>query len=190
MLEGVHRVLKPDGIFISISFGQVSQIKFIASSFNICTMGKIILLARVTCIQRMISCVVQCTYICCIENFLERKKKIPTWNWFLMQPHFRRPFFNAPKFTWSFEHVTFGDGFHYFFYILRKVSAQSAEVLIVFGSIYESILTFYRERDHQIVKNLVRNPRRRLLICFMKNWRVRITYFEPTLMKWIVETPF
>lgn len=74
MLEGVHRVLKPDGIFISISFGQVSQIKFIASSFNICTVGKIILLARVTCIQRMISCVVQCTYICCIENFLERKK--------------------------------------------------------------------------------------------------------------------
>ncbi|KAL5790857.1 hypothetical protein ACOSQ2_005745 [Xanthoceras sorbifolium] len=57
MLEGVHRVLKPDGIFISISFGQ---------------------------------------------------------------PHFRRPFFNAPRFTWSFEWITFGDGFHYFFYISRK----------------------------------------------------------------------
>lgn len=26
MLEGVHRVLKPDGIYISISFGQVIQI--------------------------------------------------------------------------------------------------------------------------------------------------------------------
>lgn len=25
MLDGVHRVLKPDGIFISISFGQVEQ---------------------------------------------------------------------------------------------------------------------------------------------------------------------
>ncbi|CAN0899217.1 EEF1A lysine methyltransferase 4 [Linum grandiflorum] len=57
MLEGVHRVLKQDGIFISISFGQ---------------------------------------------------------------PHFRRPLFQSPGFTWSFEWSTFGDGFHYFFYILRK----------------------------------------------------------------------
>ncbi|XP_010243291.1 PREDICTED: endothelin-converting enzyme 2 isoform X1 [Nelumbo nucifera] len=57
MLEGVHRVLKPDGVFISISFGQ---------------------------------------------------------------PHFRRPLFESPEFTWSIEWKTFGDGFHYFFYILRK----------------------------------------------------------------------
>ncbi|XP_050231175.1 uncharacterized protein LOC126680163 [Mercurialis annua] len=57
MLEGVHRVLKPDGIFISISFGQ---------------------------------------------------------------PHFRRPLFDAPEYSWSVEWKTFGDGFHYFFYILRK----------------------------------------------------------------------
>ncbi|KAF2542925.1 hypothetical protein F2Q68_00028888 [Brassica cretica] len=58
-LDGVHRVLKPDGIFISITFGQ---------------------------------------------------------------PHFRRPLFMDPKFNWSMEYNTFGDGFHYFFYILRKVS--------------------------------------------------------------------
>ncbi|MFS7998774.1 putative endothelin-converting enzyme 1 [Helianthus anomalus] len=57
MLQGVHRVLKPSGIFISIAFGQ---------------------------------------------------------------PHFRRPLFNAPEFTWSVDYTTFGDGFHYFFYILRK----------------------------------------------------------------------
>ncbi|XP_071697333.1 uncharacterized protein [Rutidosis leptorrhynchoides] len=57
MLRGVHRVLKPHGIFISIAFGQ---------------------------------------------------------------PHFRRPLYNAPEFTWSIEYTTFGDGFHYFFYILRK----------------------------------------------------------------------
>ncbi|OVA18627.1 Methyltransferase domain [Macleaya cordata] len=57
MLQGVHRVLKPDGVFISISFGQ---------------------------------------------------------------PHFRRPLFEAPEFTWSIEWNTFGDGFHYFFYILKK----------------------------------------------------------------------
>ncbi|TYK06704.1 methyltransferase-like protein 13 isoform X2 [Cucumis melo var. makuwa] len=57
MLEGVHRVLKKDGIFVSVTFGQ---------------------------------------------------------------PHFRRPLFSAPEFTWSFECSTFGDGFHYFLYTLRK----------------------------------------------------------------------
>ncbi|KAL5562584.1 hypothetical protein UlMin_032331 [Ulmus minor] len=57
MLKGVHRVLKPDGIFISISFGQ---------------------------------------------------------------PHFRRPFFYAPEFSWSFESNTFGEAFHYFVYSLKK----------------------------------------------------------------------
>lgn len=64
MLEGVHRVLKPDGIFISISFGQ---------------------------------------------------------------PHFRRPLFDAPDFTWSVEWSTFGDGFHYFFYVLRKGKRSSSD---------------------------------------------------------------
>lgn len=57
MLQGIHRVLKPDGVFISISFGQ---------------------------------------------------------------PHFRRPLFEDPSFTWSMEYNTFGDGFHYFFYTLKK----------------------------------------------------------------------
>ncbi|KAI3769810.1 hypothetical protein L6452_00923 [Arctium lappa] len=63
MLQGVHRVLKPHGIFISIAFGQ---------------------------------------------------------------PHFRRPLFSAPEFTWSVEYATFGDGFHYFFYILRKGQKSSS----------------------------------------------------------------
>ncbi|KAJ3675662.1 hypothetical protein LUZ60_004704 [Juncus effusus] len=57
MLEEIHKVLKPDGIYISIAFGQ---------------------------------------------------------------PHFRRKFFEAPNFTWSVEYNTFGDEFHYFFYVLRK----------------------------------------------------------------------
>eukprot|EP01018_Ginkgo_biloba_P032051 Gb_17789 [translate_table: standard] len=57
MLTGVHRVLTPEGVFISISFGQ---------------------------------------------------------------PHFRRPLFEAAGFTWSMEWSTFGDGFHYFFYTLKK----------------------------------------------------------------------
>ncbi|KAL9238821.1 hypothetical protein vseg_013194 [Gypsophila vaccaria] len=71
MLHGIHRVLKPDGIFISISFGQ---------------------------------------------------------------PHFRRPIFEAPDFTWSMKWSTFGDGFHYFFYTLKKgtkslISEQPSEKL-------------------------------------------------------------
>ncbi|XP_021741562.1 methyltransferase-like protein 13 [Chenopodium quinoa] len=57
MPQGIHRVLKPNGIYISISFGQ---------------------------------------------------------------PHFRRPLFEAPDFTWSMKWSTFGDGFHYFFYTLKK----------------------------------------------------------------------
>ncbi|KAK3120303.1 hypothetical protein QOZ80_9AG0685390 [Eleusine coracana subsp. coracana] len=62
MLEGIHRVLKPEGVFISITFGQ---------------------------------------------------------------PHFRRRFFEAPGFTWSVEYSTFGDGFHYFFYTLKKGKRSS-----------------------------------------------------------------
>ncbi|PKI58814.1 hypothetical protein CRG98_020804 [Punica granatum] len=57
MLHQVHRVLKPDGIFISVTFGQ---------------------------------------------------------------PHFRRRFFDAQEFTWLVEWSTFGDGFHYFVYVLKK----------------------------------------------------------------------
>jgi len=42
--------------------------------------------------------------------------------YFSCQPHFRRRFFEAPEFTWSVEYSTFGDGFHYFFYTLKKVN--------------------------------------------------------------------
>lgn len=31
MLQGIHRVLKPDGVFISISFGQVMQTEIVSS---------------------------------------------------------------------------------------------------------------------------------------------------------------
>lgn len=40
---------------------------------------------------------------------------------FLPQPHFRRRFFEDPELTWSFEYETFGEEFHYFFYVLKKV---------------------------------------------------------------------
>lgn len=55
-----------------------------------------------------------------------------------MQPHFRRPLFMDPKFSWSMEYNTFGDGFHYFFYILRKVSIQRIFALRVFEFEFDS----------------------------------------------------
>ncbi|KAI3957508.1 hypothetical protein MKX01_001867 [Papaver californicum] len=81
MLQGVHRVLKPDGVFISISFGQ---------------------------------------------------------------PHFRRPLFEAPEFSWSVEWKTFGDGFHYFFYILKKGRRMSDSKPCMEKSDRPSI-SFYQE---------------------------------------------
>ncbi|KAK7257919.1 hypothetical protein RIF29_32244 [Crotalaria pallida] len=63
-LKGVHRVLKANGTFISITFGQ---------------------------------------------------------------PHFRRPIFNAPDFSWSVEWTTFGETFHYFVYVLKKGQRSSYE---------------------------------------------------------------
>ena len=36
------------------------------------------------------------------------------------QPHFRRPILLAECFTWSMEVSSFGEGFHYFVYHLRK----------------------------------------------------------------------
>lgn len=86
MLQGVHRVLKPNGIFISITFGQ---------------------------------------------------------------PHFRRPFFNAPTFTWSLEWRTFGDGFHYFIYILKKGQRSSHEIEHIEKIVEPSISLFHEELDNE-----------------------------------------
>lgn len=44
------------------------------------------------------------------------------------QPHFRRPFFEEASFTWSTEVTTFGDGFHYFFYTLKKGTRLPASI--------------------------------------------------------------
>ncbi|XP_051131606.1 uncharacterized protein LOC127251779 [Andrographis paniculata] len=86
MLEGVYRVLKPQGIFISISFGQ---------------------------------------------------------------PHFRRRFFNAPTFTWSIECKTFGDGFHYFFYILKKGEQSSDNTEFMEKTDAPSLNLFHEELDNE-----------------------------------------
>nr|GMD07116.1 methyltransferase-like protein 13 [Ipomoea batatas] len=84
MLKEVHRVLKPDGIFISITFGQ---------------------------------------------------------------PHFRRRFFNDPEFTWSIEWSTFGETFHYFFYILKKGQRSSESYEPVKASEKPSMSLFHEELD-------------------------------------------
>ncbi|KAL6497745.1 hypothetical protein OROHE_026984 [Orobanche hederae] len=86
MLENVHRVLKPHGIFISVTFGQ---------------------------------------------------------------PHFRRPFFHAPTFTWSVEWKTFGDGFHYFFYILKKGERSSYDVEYTEKITVPSISLLHEELDDE-----------------------------------------
>ena len=36
------------------------------------------------------------------------------------QPHFRRPFFSAEDYDWSFRYSTFGETFHYFVYFLQR----------------------------------------------------------------------
>ncbi len=36
------------------------------------------------------------------------------------QPHFRRPFLQAPQYSWGMDVATFGEGFHYFVYAMRK----------------------------------------------------------------------
>lgn len=87
MLQGVHRVLNTNGIFISISFGQVGQIRMY------------VFVPKVVIFYFHSSLLI----------------------FVYLQPHFRRPLFEDPEFTWSVEWSTFGDGFHYFCYILKKV---------------------------------------------------------------------
>ena len=43
------------------------------------------------------------------------------------QPHFRRPILLAERFTWGMEVGTFGEGFHYFVYVLRKGARKAAD---------------------------------------------------------------
>lgn len=35
MLDGIHRVLKPEGIFVSITFGQVREILIVECTFHV-----------------------------------------------------------------------------------------------------------------------------------------------------------
>ncbi|KAL2254712.1 UNVERIFIED_CONTAM: hypothetical protein Sindi_0265900 [Sesamum indicum] len=64
-------------------------------------------------------------------------------------PHFRRPFFNAAAFTWSVEWRTFGDGFHYFFYILKKGERASDDAEHAAKIDMPSINLFHEELDSE-----------------------------------------
>ncbi|BDA44495.1 EEF1A lysine methyltransferase 4 [Coccomyxa sp. Obi] len=43
------------------------------------------------------------------------------------QPHFRRPFLQAPQYSWGMHVATFGEGFHYFVYAMRKGTRAETE---------------------------------------------------------------
>lgn len=36
------------------------------------------------------------------------------------QPHFRKKLLCQPQFDWSVDHLTYGEGFYFFFYIMVK----------------------------------------------------------------------
>jgi hypothetical protein len=44
------------------------------------------------------------------------------------QPHFRRRFLLASGYIWGMQVATFGEGFHYFVYTMRKGARSEADV--------------------------------------------------------------
>lgn len=44
------------------------------------------------------------------------------------QPHFRKPFFEQKKYTWTMKTVAIGDTFHYYFYYLKKGTRNDEEL--------------------------------------------------------------
>ena len=43
------------------------------------------------------------------------------------QPHFRRPFLLAERYAWGMEVASFGEGFHYFVYSMRKGARKATD---------------------------------------------------------------
>lgn len=74
------------------------------------------------------------------------------------QPHFRRPFLQAPQYDWGMHVATFGEGFHYFVYAMRKgsrVDAAAAEGDVKGGvgaALKESPLHDHMERDDYLLR--------------------------------------
>ena len=43
------------------------------------------------------------------------------------QPHFRRPFLLAERYKWGMKVASFGEGFHYFVYRMRKGARNASD---------------------------------------------------------------
>nr|XP_056705970.1 EEF1A lysine methyltransferase 4 [Euleptes europaea] len=52
------------------------------------------------------------------------------------QPHFRKRHYAQPAYGWSTRHVTYGSGFHYFLYIMRKGEELSPSDLALGRSLH------------------------------------------------------
>uniref|UniRef100_A0ACB8FBU4 Uncharacterized protein n=1 Tax=Sphaerodactylus townsendi TaxID=933632 RepID=A0ACB8FBU4_9SAUR len=52
------------------------------------------------------------------------------------QPHFRTPHYAQPAYGWSTRHVTYGSGFHYFVYVMKKGEALSPSDLALGQSLH------------------------------------------------------
>ena len=44
------------------------------------------------------------------------------------QPHFRRPLLLAERYSWGMEVASFGEGFHYFVYAMRKGARKTSDI--------------------------------------------------------------
>ncbi|XP_053167625.1 EEF1A lysine methyltransferase 4 isoform X2 [Hemicordylus capensis] len=52
------------------------------------------------------------------------------------QPHFRKRHYAQPAYGWSVHHVTYGSGFHYFLYVMRKGGELSPPELALGQSLH------------------------------------------------------
>lgn len=48
------------------------------------------------------------------------------------QPHFRRPLLLAQQYTWGMDVASFGEGFHYFVYAMRKGACKASDAPVHF----------------------------------------------------------
>lgn len=52
------------------------------------------------------------------------------------QPHFRKRHYAQPAYGWSVQHTTYGSGFHYFLYTMRKGEELSSSDAMLGQSLY------------------------------------------------------
>ncbi|KAH0624295.1 hypothetical protein JD844_007995 [Phrynosoma platyrhinos] len=52
------------------------------------------------------------------------------------QPHFRKRHYAQPAYGWSVRHSVYGDGFHYFFYVMVKGEGLSPSDLALGQSLH------------------------------------------------------